>query len=215
MKISYTGKIEAIPERQRTKLEAKLQKLSKMLERRGEKGAHVVLTQERFLYKVEITVNAMDHALVGIATDGDLAVAAHEAFDRLEKQVLKLRSRWRDTKRVRDKEADGEMASASLHAVPARAAAPLSRASGSGKASAKAKPAPAARNVKAVVAAKKAGRKQVFRVNPGDGSKPMTLEEAMLEMEASQDYLVYRDAQTDRVTVLMRRSDGHFDLIES
>jgi hypothetical protein len=33
----------------------------------------------------------------------------------------------------------------------------------------------------------------------------MTLEEAMLEMEASQDYLVYRDAQTDRVTVLMRR----------
>ncbi len=43
----------------------------------------------------------------------------------------------------------------------------------------------------------------------------MTLEEAMLEMEASQDYLVYRDAQTDRVTVLLRRSDGHFDLIES
>jgi hypothetical protein len=34
-------------------------------------------------------------------------------------------------------------------------------------------------------------------------------------MEASQEYLVYRDAQTDRVTVLMRRSDGNFDLIES
>ena len=43
----------------------------------------------------------------------------------------------------------------------------------------------------------------------------MTLEEAMLEMESSHDYLVYRDAQTDRVTVLMRRPDGHFDLIES
>lgn len=205
MKISYTGKIEAIPERQRAKLEAKLQKLSKMLERRGEKEAHVVLTQERFLHKVEINVHAMDHALVGIATDGDLAVAAHEAFDRLEKQVLKLRARWRDTKRVRDKEADGEKASASLQAVPARAAS----------ASPKAKPAPVARKAKAAASAKKAGRKQVFRVNPGDGSKPMTLEEAMLEMEASEDYLVYRDAQTDKVTVLMRRSDGHFDLIES
>jgi hypothetical protein len=34
-------------------------------------------------------------------------------------------------------------------------------------------------------------------------------------MEASQDYLVYRDAQTDRITVLMRRPDGNFDLIES
>ena len=194
MKISYTGKLEAIPAKQRAKLDAKLQKLSKMLERRGEKEAHIVLTQERFLHKVEITVNAMDRALVGIATDADLSVAAHAAFDKLEKQVLNLRARWRDTKRVRDKEADGAKASASLHPV----AAPSKKVQAS-----------------AAVAAKKSGRKQVFRVNHSDGSKPMTLEEAMLEMEASQDYLVYRDAQTDRVTVLMRRADGHFDLIES
>jgi len=200
MKISYTGKPEAIPPRQRTRLEAKLQKLSKVLERRGEKEAHVVLTQERFLHKVEITVNAWDHALVGIATDGDIAVAAHEAFDRLEKQLLRLRSRWRDTKRVRDKEADGEKASSTLHPAP--------RGAGSNKA----KPV---LNAKESASAKKAARRQVFRVNHSEGGKPMTLEEAMLEMEASQDYLVYRDAQTDRVTVLMRRSDGHFDLIES
>jgi putative sigma-54 modulation protein len=193
MKISYTGKSEEIPPRQRTKLEAKLQKLSKVVEHRGEKEAHVVLTQQRFLHKVEITMNAWDHALVGIATDGDIAVAAHEAFGRLEKQLLKLRARWRDTKRVRDKEADGEKASATLHAKPAKAVS----------------------TPKKVVVVKKAARKQVFRVNHSDGSKPMTLEEAMLEMEASQDYLVYRDAQTDRLTVLMRRADGHFDLIES
>lgn len=199
MKISYTGNSEEIPIRQRTKLEAKLQKLAKVLEQRGEKEAHVVLTQQRFLHKVEITMNAWDHALVGIATNGDISVAAHEAFDRLEKQLLKMRARWRDTKRVRDKAADGEKASASLQAPPPN----------------KAKPAKAASNSKASASAKKAARKQVFRVNHSDGKKPMTLEEAMLEMEASQDYLVYRDAQTDRVTVLMRRSDGHFDLIES
>ncbi len=198
MKISYTGNFEAIPPRQRAKLEAKLQKLSKVLERRGEKEAHVVLTQERFLHKVEITVNAWDHAMVGIATDGDVAVAAHEAFDRLEKQLLKLRARWRDTKRVRDKEADGEKASATLQ-PPASAS----------------KPAKAGNSAKQAAGVGKVARKQVYRVNHSDGSKPMTLEEAMLEMEASQDYLVYRDAQTDRVTVLMRRSDGHFDLIES
>src|SRR5579862_5374791 len=203
MKISYTGKSEAIPPRQRTKLEAKLQKLSKVLERRGEKEAHVVLTQERFLHKVEITVNAWDHALVGIATNSDIAVAAQEAFDRLEKQLLKLRARWRDTKRVRDKEADGEKASASLQ--------PAARAGGS----LKTRPVKTSVSVKESASAKKNARRQVFRVNHSEGSKPMTLEEAMLEMEASQDYLVYRDAQTDRVTVLMRRSDGHFDLIES
>jgi putative sigma-54 modulation protein len=194
MKISYTGKVEAIPAKQRAKLEAKLQKISKMLERRGEKEAHIVLTQERFLHKVEITVNAWDHALVGIATDADLSVAAHMAFDKLEKQILKLRARWRDTKRVRDKEADGARASETLQ--PVIAAPKKAAANSSG---AKKKPAP----------------KRIFRVNPSDGSKPMTLEEAMLEMEASQDYLVYRDAQTDRITVLMRRPDGNFDLIES
>ena len=195
MKISYTGNFEAIPAKQRTKLEAKLQKLSKTLERRGEKEAHVVLTQERFLHKVEITVNAWDHSMIGIGTDADVTVAATEAFDRLEKQLLKLRARWRDTKRVRDKEADGAKGNASLQPrVP-----PVKKAA-----------APAARAVK-----QKSPRKRVFRVNHSEGAKPMTLEEAMLEMEASQDYLVYRDAQTDRVTVLMRRSDGHFDLIES
>jgi putative sigma-54 modulation protein len=204
MKIVYTGKAEEIPPRQRAKLEAKLQKLSKVVERRGEKEAHVVLTEQRFLHKVEITINAWDHAMVGIATDADIAVAAHEAFDRLEKQLLKLRARWRDTKRVRDKEADGEKASATLDTAPRSAAV-----------SSKAKPGKAAVNVKESAGPRKAAPRQVFRVNHSEGSKPMTLEEAMLEMEASQDYLVYRDAQTDRVTVLMRRSDGHFDLIES
>ncbi len=85
------------------------------MERRGEKEAHVVLTEERYLHKVEIKINAWDRGLVGIATNSDIAVAAHEAFERLEKQILKLRARWRDTKRVRDKEADGEKASETLH----------------------------------------------------------------------------------------------------
>jgi putative sigma-54 modulation protein len=196
MKIIYTGKVEEIPARQRAKLEAKLQKLSKTLERRGEKEAHIVLTQQRFLHKAEITVNALDHALVGIAADADLSVAAHQAFEKLEKQILKLRARRRDTRRVLDKEADGAKASESFQpaAAPRKKAAPM---------------------VARSAAPQKAASKLVFRVNHSDGNKPMSLEEAMLEMEASQDYLVYRDAQTDRVTVLMRRADGNFDLIES
>jgi hypothetical protein len=43
----------------------------------------------------------------------------------------------------------------------------------------------------------------------------MTLEEAMLEMDVRSDYLVYRDAATDRVKVLVRRRDGQFDLVEA
>jgi putative sigma-54 modulation protein len=195
MKISYTGRHEELPAKQRVKLEARVQKLSKMLDRRGEREAHVIVTQERFLRKVEITVNAWDHALVGVGSNTDLAMAAHEAVERLEKQILKLRNKFRDKNRHKEKTGEPERVEKAPAAGTAKSAA---------KATAKITSAPAGKN-----------RHKVFRVDHGDGNKPMTLEEAMLEMEASQDYMVYRDAQTDRVSVLMRRPDGHFDLIES
>ena len=56
--------------------------------------------------------------------------------------------------------------------------------------------------------------KRVFRVNHHQKRKPMTLDEALIEMEKDRDYLVYRDAETDRVSVLVRRRDGNFDLVE-
>ena len=56
--------------------------------------------------------------------------------------------------------------------------------------------------------------RQVFKIKPAQKRKPMTVEEAVLEMDKTQDYLVYRDAETDRVSVLLRRRDGHFDLVE-
>ena len=60
-----------------------------------------------------------------------------------------------------------------------------------------------------------ADEKRVFRINHHQNRKPMTLDEALLEMEKGRDYLVYRDAETDRVAVLVRRRDGDFDLVEA
>jgi putative sigma-54 modulation protein len=56
--------------------------------------------------------------------------------------------------------------------------------------------------------------RRVYHINHHQKRKPMTLEEALLEMEKKKDYLVYRDAETDRVSVLVRRRDGDFDLVE-
>lgn len=194
MKINYTGRHDVFLPKQRAKLEAKLQKLSKLVERKGEREAHVILAQERFLHNVEITFNAWEHSFVGVGSDRDVVVAANAALDKLEKQILKLRTKWRDTSRHKDK------------TVPVPQTMPEAP--------------PSIGRVKSIkssarLSGPKTDRKKVFRVNHGDGNKPMTLEEAMLEMEASQDYMVYRDANTDRVAVLMRRPDGHFDLIES
>lgn len=56
---------------------------------------------------------------------------------------------------------------------------------------------------------------QIFRVNHHERRKPMTLDEALMEMEKDRDYMVYVDAGTDRVSVLIRRRDGNFDLVET
>ena len=44
--------------------------------------------------------------------------------------------------------------------------------------------------------------------------KPMDVEEAVMQMNLSDDYfLVFTNARSDRVNVLYRRSDGHYGLI--
>jgi len=45
--------------------------------------------------------------------------------------------------------------------------------------------------------------------------KPMTPEEAILQVEeAAEQFLVFRDADTDRVGVIYKRKDGNYGLIE-
>jgi|SRR5271169_1404626 len=84
---------------------------------------------------------------------------------------------------------------------------------------AKRTPRKAAPDVEAEAAAPKEveveAERRVYRVNHHQKRKPMTLDEALMEIDASRDYLVYRDSETDRVSVLVRRRDGHFDLVET
>ena len=56
---------------------------------------------------------------------------------------------------------------------------------------------------------------RIYRINHHQKRKPMTLEEAVMQMDKTRDYLVYRDAETDRTSVLVRRRDGNFDLVEA
>ena len=45
--------------------------------------------------------------------------------------------------------------------------------------------------------------------------KPMTVDEAVLQVQSSQSsFLVFRDATSQRVSVLYRRNDGNYGLIE-
>ncbi len=46
--------------------------------------------------------------------------------------------------------------------------------------------------------------------------KPMSLEEAMIEMEGSRNrFVIYRDALSENISVIYRRDDGNFALLEA
>ena len=182
MKITYTGRqVELMPAQLR-KLEARFAKIGKLLDGKEERDAHVVLSLERKTHKAEVTIHYYNHQLVGLGADTDLFTAIHLATEKLEKQCVKARTKWRDAKRVPRKSAPE---------VETEKSAPV-------EAESEVEPG-----------------HQVYRVvKPAQKRKPMTVEEAVLEMDKTRDYLVYRDAQTDRVNVLMRRRDGHFDLVE-
>lgn len=181
MKVSYRGVQKELPPKLQEKLDVKFAKLSKLLERRGEKEAHVIITTERHLSKAEITIQFYDHQLVGLGADSDLFTSMSQALDKLEKQAVKQRTKFREKKRRDAPEAAAEETAAEPEA-------------GDG-----------------------AKQPRVFHVNHQGRRKPMTLEEALIELdgEAARPYLVYRDADKECVSVLIRRKDGNFDLIES
>ncbi|MDO8785111.1 MAG: ribosome-associated translation inhibitor RaiA [Syntrophales bacterium] len=46
--------------------------------------------------------------------------------------------------------------------------------------------------------------------------KPMSLEDAIMEIEMSKNrFIIYRDSYTENVSVIYRRDDGHYGLIET
>lgn len=177
MKITYTGRQVELKPAQQKKLEAEFSKIGKLLDGRREVEAHVILSLERHLHHAEATVNYYGHQLAGLGSSNDLFTAIHSAAEKLGKQAVKAREKWRDTKRT-----------------PRKAMTP-----------AEPEPAPVEPEAPAEL---------VNRVNHHQKRKPMTLDEAMLDMDKSRDYLVYRDADTGKTSVLVRRRDGQFDLIE-
>jgi putative sigma-54 modulation protein len=180
MKITYTGRQVELAPAQLKKLEARFAKIGKLLSGKRECEAHVILSLERHTHHAEATIRYFNHQLVGLGTSTDLFEAIHAAADKLEKQAVKTRTKWRDTKR-------GPRPALVEEAAPA------------GKKTAAPEPEP---------------ERLIYHVENHKKKKPMTLEEAVLEMD-SRDYVVYRDAKTERMVMLVRRRDGHFDMVEA
>ena len=194
MRITYTGRQVELAPAQLKKLEAQCVKLAKMLDgSKSECEARVVLSHERHLHKAEVTVKYHDHSMVALAEDSDLFTAIHGAIGKLEKQAIKVRAKWRDSKRVPRKE------NVPVETAPVAIAAPVKTKAPTAKKS----------------PGKNGSKARVHHVGETQERASMSLEEAIAEMSGGRNYLTFLDAKTGAVNVLVRRSDGHFDLVEA
>jgi putative sigma-54 modulation protein len=105
MKITYTGRQVELKPAELKKLEARFAKIGKLLDGKREAEAHVILSIERHLHQAEATVNYYGHQLAGEGSSTDLFMAIHSAAEKLEKQAVKARTKWRDNKRTPRKSA--------------------------------------------------------------------------------------------------------------
>ena len=152
-------------------------------------SAQVVLTKVKTRVHAEVTLHARgEHFLHGEATDRDVDTALSGAADKVNRQVRSLKSRWSKGKR------QGVSLAKAAAAMP-----PTGRRA----------PASVGREVAAERRALRIVRARRYDV------KPMSVDEAALEVVDGADaFLVFRNAATDTINVLFRRSDGNLGLIE-
>jgi putative sigma-54 modulation protein len=156
-------------------------------------SAQVVLTKVKTRVHAEVTLHARgEHFLHGEATDRDVETALSAAADKVDRQVRSLKSRW--SKGKRQGLSVGKAAAAV--APPERGRRAPSAAGGT-------RAAAADRRALRIVRARR------YEV------KPMSVDEAALEVgDGADTFLVFRNAATDTINVLFRRSDGNLGLIE-
>jgi putative sigma-54 modulation protein len=187
MRLELTGRHITITAAVRKAVDQRITHLGRVLND-SVVSIQVVLTGEKSRCRAEVTLHARgEHFMHGEATGRDAITAVTGAFDKVDRQGLKLKSKWTRGKR------QGVSAAKAASATPrpergARAFAPA----GDGN----------ERQIRIV----RARRYEV---------KPMSVDEAAREVGADESaFVVFRNPNTDAINVLFRRPDGNLGLIE-
>lgn len=151
---------------------------------------HVVLSVEKHRHQAEIVVKGRHHTFTGTDETGDMYASIGNAVDKIDKQA----------RRHKDKYSARRKHALATHEAVSRP--PLSRAEravdGDGDAGASAT----------------AGPPRIIRSAPPP-MKPMSVDDAaLLFRDSDREFLVFREARSQRISVMYRRRDGHLGLIE-
>lgn len=200
MNVEYTGRQFEITPIARKQVEGGLEKIQKILGSNFE--AHVILSAEKRRHIAEITITVSNHApIVGLTEAMDMSTAIGGALDRIERQAVKYKTRWKSKKRQARKKLElaGEMQREPTVAIAVggdlTTAVPV--------------------KVHSFPSVVKITETHVVKSSDSVSYKPLTLEEAVKEAEfRDREVFVFRDPQ-GRVKVLHRKRDGKMELIEA
>jgi putative sigma-54 modulation protein len=199
MNVEYTGRQFEITPVIRKQVETGLEKLQKIL---GTFETHVILSAEKRRHIAEIAITVRNHPpIVGVAEAAEMTVAVGEALDRIERQAVKYKTKWKSKKRLARKRV--EQSPSPQEAIPLAVAV--------GGDSATSVPV----KVHSFPNTVRYTETHVVKSADSVSFKPLTLEEAVKEAEfRDREVFVFRDPQ-GKVKVLHRKRDGKLEVIEA
>ena len=199
MNVEYTGRQYEITPITRKQVEGGLEKIQKIL---GTFETHVILSAEKRRHIAEITISVRNHApIVGLSEAQEMNTAIGGALDKIERQAVKYKTRWKSKKRQARKKMEfaGDSQQETTIAIAVNGdlmtAVPVKVHSFPGRV--------------------KITETHVIKSSDSVSYKPLTLEEAVKEAEfRDREVFVFRDLE-GRVKVLHRKRDGKMELIEA
>ena len=172
----------------------KLSKLERLLNDSAV-SAQAILTRERHRHRADITLHARgEKFLHGVADTDNWDTALSGAIDKISQQAQKVKSKRKASKR---------------HSPKAGIVA--ARANGESAE----RPAPARQAPPARAGRERTRMPRILRTSR-QVIRPMSVADAAREVDAGDEgVLIFRDVETEAVSVLFRRPDGEMTLVET
>src|SRR5437899_5033654 len=201
MIVEFTGRQYEVTPAVRKQVEHGLEKLQKILGKTFD--THVILATEKKRNIAEITITIRNNSFVGIAEAAEMSQAVGEAIDKVDRQAVKYKTKFRARKRSARK--------ATASAAWNGQAAPADQKMAVGISETTA--------VDVVIHSfpmtSRVTEAHVVRSDESVALRPMTVEEAVKEAEfRDREVFVFRDTQ-GKVKVLHRKRNGKMELIEA
>lgn len=188
MIVHYTGRQVELTDQEKEKAKRRFEKVHRILSSQRNLEANVILSKQRHMCEAEVTLRALHHTLVVTGSNANAFTALTQALTKLEKQATRNKHKLTDGRKVERQRGEP---------------APVVRA---------------ALNGAAEDEASADGDRDRIRIvrSTAIEPKPISLDEARIHLEDdNRDQVTYRDLESGRLCVLLRRRDGALELVET